>query len=110
MSLESLLYNTRYRTNNINGKVPVLTALPGVMDARVLLLATRLHPHHAVVSVSDSVRAAHRCERGGTLGGALALGMAVRGLNTVGPVGTVRLLAWLCNGTERVSTNTGRRC
>jgi len=104
------MYNTRYRTSNINRKVPVLTALPGVMHSRVLLLATRLHPHHAVVSVGDSVRATHRCEHGGTLGGALAFGMAVRGLDTVGPVGTVRLLAWLCKRTVSVSRNTGRRC
>jgi hypothetical protein len=69
------------------------------MHARVLLFATRLHPHHAVVSVCDPVCTTHRCERGGTLGGALAFGMAVRGLNTVGPVGTVSFLAWLCNRT-----------
>ena len=112
MSLESLLYNTRFRTSNINRKVMVLTALAGVMHARVLLLATRLHPHHAVVSVGDTVRATHRCEHGGTLGGALAFGMALRVLKTVGPVRTIRLLAWLCNRTVAaisVSTKTGRR-
>ena len=111
--LLTLLYNTRYRTSNINRKVQVLTALPGVLHARVLLLATRFHPHHAVVGVSDSVRATHRCEHGGTLGGAQAFGMAVRGLNAVGPVGTVRLLAWFCNrtvATISVSTNMGRGC
>jgi len=110
MSPESLLYNTRYRISNINRKVPVLTALPGVMHARVLLLATRLHPHHAVVGVGDSVRATNWCEHGGTLGGALAFGMAVRGLNTVGPVGTERLLAWLCNRKVSVSANATHRC
>ena len=89
----------QYRTNNVNRKATVLTALPGVMHARALLLATRLHPHHAVVSVSDSVCATHRCEHGGTLAGALTFGMAVRGLNTVCPVRTVRLLARLCNRT-----------
>jgi hypothetical protein len=95
------LYNNRYRTSNIK-KIPVLTAIPGVLHARVLLLATRLHPHHAVVSISDSVRATHRCGHGGTLGGAQAFGMAVMGLNTVGPVRTVRLLARLCNRTVAI--------
>jgi hypothetical protein len=83
----------------------VLTAIARVLNSRVLLLTARLHPHHAVVSVGDTVCAAHRCEHIGTLGGTLALRASVEGLHTVGPISAVSLLTGLCNrtGVIRVS-------
>ena len=74
-----------------------------MVHARVFLLTARLHAHHAVVSIRHTVGTTHWRHHGGTLGGALTFRMAVRGLHTVGPIGTESLLARFCNRTDTVT-------
>jgi hypothetical protein len=93
-SWEPLFCNTRTQKTG-SREYTVLTALSGVLNACVLLLATRLHSHHTMVSVGHAVCTTHRREHGGTLGGTLALGSPVGGLYTVCPISTVSLLTRL---------------
>jgi len=76
-----------------------------MLHACVLLLTTRLHPHHAAVRVRHTVGTTYRCEHGGALGGALALGTPVRRLHAVGSIGAVRLFTRLCKIRNAISVD-----